>query len=93
MILLQLLTEFGHFRIMYVGGNRVVGVPTIFDLHLLGESCILKHRIPGECSSVVSTIQLGTPKFDNICFKSPFNTTSDQLRVRCEDVILNGTAP
>jgi hypothetical protein len=31
---------------------------------LLGESCIFKHRIPGECSSVVSTIQLGTPKFD-----------------------------
>ena len=54
----------GHLCITYVGGNNVVDVPTIPDLHLLGESCIFKHRIPGECSSVVSTIHLGTPKFD-----------------------------
>src|SRR6516165_8166444 len=33
-------------------------------LSFLGESCIFKHRIPGECSSVASTIQLGTPKYD-----------------------------
>src|SRR6516165_1261873 len=58
-------TEIGHFRITYVGGNRVVDVPTIPDLHLLGESCIFKHRIPGECSSVVSTIQFLTHKFDS----------------------------
>jgi hypothetical protein len=56
----------GHFRITYVGGNRVVDVPTIPGHHLLGESCIFKHRIPGECSSVVSSIQLWTPEFDTI---------------------------
>jgi hypothetical protein len=47
-----------------VGGNRVVNVPTIPDLHLLGESCIFKHRIPGECSSVASSIKFLTHKFD-----------------------------
>ena len=65
MILFQLPTETSHLCITFVGGNRVIDVPTIPDLHLLGESCIFKHRIPGECSSVASTIQLGTPKFDN----------------------------
>jgi hypothetical protein len=46
-------TEIGHFRNTYVGGNRVVDAPTIPGHHLLGESCIFKHSIPGECSSVV----------------------------------------
>jgi hypothetical protein len=45
-------TEFGHFRITCVVGDRVVDVPTIPDHHLLGESCPFKHSIPGECSSV-----------------------------------------
>jgi hypothetical protein len=49
-------TEFGHFRITYVGGNRVVNVPTIPDHHLLGECCLFKLSIPGECSLVVSSI-------------------------------------
>jgi hypothetical protein len=33
-------TEFGHFRITHVGGNRFVNVPTIPDHHLLEESCV-----------------------------------------------------
>jgi len=53
----NLPTEFGHFRITYVGGNRVVNVPTIPDHHLLGECCLFKLSIPGECSLVVSSIQ------------------------------------
>ena len=46
-------TEITHFGITYVGGNHIVDVPTIPDLHLLGASCLFKRSIPGECSSVV----------------------------------------
>ena len=59
-------TDIGHFRITYVGGNHVVDVSEMSDHYLLGESCIFKHRIPGECSLVASTIHFLTPKFDRI---------------------------